>query len=66
MNKVKMYRTGAGYSQEQMAKVLSISINSYRNKEEGVTEFTKSEMVAFLKEMQKKDAALTLDKIFLD
>lgn len=66
MNKVKMYRTGVGLSQEQMAKALGISTNTYCKKETGKSEFTRSEMLAFVSAVKQKDASATLEKIFFE
>ena len=39
INKVKGYRNMLGLSQKDMANKLNISINAYRNKENGKVEF---------------------------
>lgn len=66
MNKVKGYRNMIGYSQEEMAKALEMSRDTYRLKEAGERPFTQTEMIAFLNEIKKVDNKITLDHIFLD
>ena len=66
INKVKGYRVMAGITQEEMAKELNISIVSYRLKESGEREFTRSEMVAFVNKIKTFDSNATLDLIFLN
>lgn len=66
MNKVKGYRTMIGYSQEDMAKALDITRDTYRLKESGERQFTQDEMIKFLNEVKKTDKTATLDIIFLD
>lgn len=39
-----LLRKSRGYTQEYMADYLNIDINSYRNKEKGITEFKMGEM----------------------
>lgn len=65
MNKVKGYRTMIGYSQEDMAKALNITRDTYRLKESGERQFTQDEMIKFLNEVKKTDNTVTLDIIFL-
>lgn len=65
MNKVRSFRTGLGYSQEDMAKALDISTTAYRYKENGDKPFTQDEMIKFLNEVKKTDKTATLDIIFL-
>ncbi|OFJ59199.1 hypothetical protein HMPREF2856_02805 [Staphylococcus sp. HMSC073C02] len=66
MNKVLGYRKMLGKTQQQMAKELNISEQSYRNREKGKINFKKNEMIKFkimLLEKGLKD--ITLDDIFL-
>ena len=65
MNKVKGYGTMAGFTQEEMAKALNISMVSYRLKESGEREFTESEMRAFVEKVKTTNPSVTLDSIFM-
>lgn len=65
INKVKGYRTMAGFTQEEMAKALNISMVSYRLKETGEREFTESEMRAFVEKVKTINPSVTLDSIFM-
>ncbi len=65
INKVKGYRTMAGFTQEEMAKALNISMVSYRLKETGEREFTESEMRAFVEKVKTTNPSVTLDSIFM-
>lgn len=65
INKVKGYRTMAGFTQEEMAKALNISMVSYRLKEAGEREFTESEMRAFVEKVKTINPSVTLDSIFM-
>lgn len=49
INKVLGFRKMVGLTQEQTAKELGISTNSFANKEKGRTDFTESEMKLFLR-----------------
>ena len=40
MNKVKGYRNMIGYTQKQMAEALDMSLRSYMDKENGITDFS--------------------------
>jgi hypothetical protein len=53
-----------GKSQSYFASVLGISINTYANKENGKTQFTKREMELFHKEMKKYIKSISIDDIF--
>ena len=65
INKVKGFRTMAGFTQEEMAKALNISMVSYRLKETGEREFTESEMRAFVEKVKTINPSVTLDSIFM-
>lgn len=66
MNKVMGYRKMLNFTQQQMAKELKISEQSYRNKEKGKTEFKKEEMLTFKNILISKGMTnITLDDIFL-
>ena len=64
MNLVVSYRRMTGKSQSYFASVLGISINSYANKENGKTQFTKNEMELFHKEMKKYINSISIEDIF--
>lgn len=65
MNKVLGYRKMLNFTQQQMAKELKISEQSYRNKEKGKTEFKKEEMLTFKNILISKGMTnITLDDIF--
>lgn len=66
MNKVLGYRKMLNFTQQQVAKELKISEQSYRNKEKGKTEFKKEEMLTFKNILISKGMTnITLDDIFL-
>lgn len=66
MNKVLGYRKMLNFTQQQMAKELKISEQSYRNKEKGKTEFKKEEMLTFKNILISKGMTnITLGDIFL-
>lgn len=44
LNRLKAYRTLNGLTQQQMADLLGITLNSYNNKETGKNEFTSTEV----------------------
>jgi DNA-binding XRE family transcriptional regulator len=46
-NKVKSIRVGAGITQDQMAKVLGISVPTYLSRENGVSDWRLTEMNTF-------------------
>ncbi|MCK8826364.1 helix-turn-helix domain-containing protein [Natroniella acetigena] len=65
-NKIKAGRTKLGYNQEQMAKALNMGITTYKNKENGITEFTETEINKYLALTEQKFEDVFLDKdIFL-
>ncbi|WP_267239860.1 helix-turn-helix transcriptional regulator [Staphylococcus aureus] len=67
MNKVLGYRKMLNFTQQQMAKELKISEQSYRNKEKGKTEFKKEEMLTFKSILISKGMTnITLDDIFFN
>jgi len=49
MNTVKYYRKICNLTQEDIAKKMGMSVNSYSNKELGKSQFTKEEMISFEK-----------------
>lgn len=67
MNKVLGYMKMLNFTQQQMAKELKISEQSYRNKEKGKTEFKKEEMLTFKNILISKGMTnITLDDIFFN
>ena len=46
-NLIKGFRNHLGFTQAELAKVLGISVVAYRNKENGITEFSDSEKRVF-------------------
>ncbi|SCT24551.1 helix-turn-helix transcriptional regulator [Staphylococcus caeli] len=64
-NRAQSYRKFMGYTQIQMAKLLNISVQAYRNKEKGKTPFKDIEKVKIKKEVQKNGFEdITIDEIF--
>jgi DNA-binding XRE family transcriptional regulator len=47
-NKIKSLRTGAGITQDQMAKALGMSVPTYVNRENGIGDWKLSEMQKFI------------------
>lgn len=67
MNKVIGYRKMLGYTQEQLADIFGISVQSYRMKEKGKVPFKKNEMLILKNELQKDlFPKITVDEIFFD
>ncbi|KAA9239972.1 helix-turn-helix transcriptional regulator [Aerococcus tenax] len=66
MNKIKSYRQAISYSQNKMAFELGLSINGYRQKESGETEFKKSEMLKFTKVINRFMPNITVQEIFFN
>lgn len=65
-NVLKGYRTMLGYTQNEMAKLLDISRQSYYMKESGKTPFTDSEKVIIKKEIATIFPNITIDEIFFE
>ncbi|MDW8563861.1 hypothetical protein [Staphylococcus shinii] len=64
--KVQSYRKFIGYTQFQMARLLNISVQAYRNKEKDKTPFKDIEKVKIKEELQKNGFEnITIDEIFL-
>jgi len=64
INKVRGYRKMMNLSQKDLAEMLGISIQSYSNREKGVTAF-RDEEKKIMKELFKEiDETLTIDDIF--
>lgn len=53
-----------GLTQKEMAKKLSISEGTYRNKEKGRAEFSCSEMETFFDLVRKEVETITINEIF--
>lgn len=64
MNKIKSYRQAISYSQNKMALELGLSLNGYRAKESGQTEFKRNEMIKFEQEVNKFMPTVTIEDIF--
>lgn len=64
-SKVQSYRKFIGYTQFQMARLLNISVQAYRNKEKDKTPFKDIEKVKIKEELQKNGFEnITIDEIF--
>jgi len=63
-NIVKGYRNHLGKTQKEMADCLDISITSYRNKENGITNFTDKEKVKFTSLVKDMFPNVTIESIF--
>lgn len=63
-NKVKAYRNFLGYSQREMSDLLGITLNSYRNKERGITNWKDEERIFFKKLLLPLFPGITVDSIF--
>ena len=59
------YRKQLNLTQNDLAKLLRISSNSYGKKENGVLEFKEKEMVTILKTLKNKRINTNLDELFL-
>lgn len=64
VNKVKMHRTGCNITQEEMAKVLGVHVNTYRILEENPSKFNVEQVKKFMLEINKYDANVTASDIF--
>lgn len=64
-NKTQSYRKFMGYTQIQMARLLNISVQAYRNKEKSKTPFKGTEKIKIKEEIQKNGFEnITIDEIF--
>lgn len=61
---VLFLRRGFGLSQEEVAKELDMSRVTLRRKENGETDFTKTEMVKLTEMFKKHNSKLTVEDIF--
>lgn len=66
MRAVGAYRRMTGLSQENVAKVLGISTNSYSNKERGVTQFKQNEMLAFVTLIKEYLPNIKIEDVFMN
>jgi DNA-binding XRE family transcriptional regulator len=66
MNKLAAYRKLAGLTQEDVRRELGCSPVTYSHKENGKSEFTKTEMIKITKLIQKKIPKITMHDIFFD
>jgi DNA-binding XRE family transcriptional regulator len=64
MNRIIGYRNMIGLTQKEMAKELSVSEGTYRNKEKGKSSFKDNEMEIFLKLVRREFPSVTIDDIF--
>ena len=64
MNKVKGYRTMLGKTQEEMAVIIGVSINTYRTMEANPETFKIEYATKFLNEVNKLDPSVKMDDIF--
>lgn len=62
--KVKGYRNIAGLTQSELARLLGISVQSYRNKEKGRVAFKDSEKVIIRDLISKIIEGIKVDDIF--
>lgn len=64
MTKLKGYRVMLGKTQRQMAEALSISLQSYNNKETGKTAFNDREKLAIKTMISELKSDITIDELF--
>lgn len=64
MNKIKGYRNMIGKSQEEMAELLGVHVNTYKNWEENPEKFKVDKALAFLEEINKYDSKVKFEDIF--
>lgn len=63
-NKVRGYRSMLGMTTAEMASYLGLARQNYEAKENGVRDFSKSEMANFTKLVKEFVDDITVDKIF--
>lgn len=66
MNKIAGYRKMVANNQRTMADKLGLSLNGYRRKEQGLSEFKPSEMRKFTEEVRLIKPNVTEQEIFFD
>ena len=64
LNKVRGYRTMLGKTQEEMAAIIGVSINTYRKMEDNPKEFRVEQATTFLNEVKKLNPDVKMDDIF--
>ena len=64
VNLVKAYRTGAGLTQEQMAKAIDVHVNTYRALEENPTKLSVEQAKKFVEEINRFDPSVKASDIF--
>ena len=64
MSKLKGYRVMLGKTQRQMAEALSISLQSYNNKETGKTTFSDKERLKIKSMVAEIKPDITIDELF--
>lgn len=64
MNKVKGFRTMVGMTQEEMAKELGVSINTYRAYEDNPEKMSVEIANKFIGIINKTDNTITMNDIF--
>jgi len=64
LNRVKGYRTMLGITQEEMASIIGVSINTYRKMEDNPDTFKIEHANKFLQEVNKVDSSVKMDDIF--
>lgn len=65
MNTIVGYRKMIGKTQKQMADIIGIGEVAYRMKENGQSEFKKSEMIRFYEVVNLMNPSITFGDIFL-
>lgn len=63
-NKVRAYRVMIGYTQEEMAKEMGVSVNTYRSLEENPARFKIEQANKLIELINKVDSSITLSDIF--
>ncbi len=64
--KALFLRRGFGLSQENIAKELNISRVTYRKKENGEKDFTRTEMIKLTEIFKEHNPKITLEEIFFN
>lgn len=66
MNKVKGFRTMAGYNQKEISKLLNMSEGTYRKKEKGKSPFKDYEIKKFISILLEKGIEADVQDIFFE
>ena len=66
VNKVKGYRNMINKTQEEMATILGVHVNTYKSWEDNPSKFKIVEANKFLEEVKKYDPNVKFEDIFLD